>query len=58
MPQVVACGQCRQHFAAADFLLGTTVACPTCGATLVIPRPAVTAASTPAAPVAASAARL
>jgi hypothetical protein len=45
MPQVVACGQCRQQFAAADFLVGTTVACPTCGAALVIPQLAAAAAT-------------
>ena len=48
MPQVVACGKCRQQFEAADFLAGTMVGCPNCGAPLTIPRPMVS----PAAPVA------
>jgi hypothetical protein len=52
MPQVVACGKCRQQFEAADFLAGTTVGCPTCGTPLAIPRPAF--AARPVASVAAS----
>ena len=50
MPQVVACGKCRQQFEAADFLAGTTVGCPACGNALAIPRPMVSLAS-PAAPM-------
>ncbi len=44
MPQVVVCGKCRQQFEAADFLAGTTVGCPACGAPLAIPRPMLAAA--------------
>jgi hypothetical protein len=40
MPQVVACGQCRQQFLAEDHLAGTVVACPSCGAALAIGLPA------------------
>lgn len=56
MPQVVACGKCRQQFEAADFLAGTTVGCPACGAPLSIPRPML-AAAVPATPAPLSALR-
>ncbi len=39
MPELVACHGCGQHFMAADEILGTVVACPSCGSSLAIPAP-------------------